>query len=265
MENRKLLMKKSQVLLIVIMVMATILTVVLAVTFKSVNESRITKLEEESQKTLAAAEAAIETALKTNSAVTIGEGQLSSFTNMTGTATVEDLITNVFTSGAIAKDSSYTFYLTEYDPAGKTFITGRTSINEPVTVCFDSASPNPAIEITLVKTESVRKYVIDPDERITNAFPSQGTCTANTDFEYSYTVPGSDILDDSRLMLVRVLYGSSKLIISRATNFTIQGRIAFSDSSKASLSHQFPKFTNRVCYRNASQIAFCKQSDFSMI
>ena len=60
-------MKRGQILLITVMLLATVMTIVLSVSFKSVTETQITKLEEESQKALAAAEAAIEVALKNNS------------------------------------------------------------------------------------------------------------------------------------------------------------------------------------------------------
>ena len=65
--------QKGQILLITIMLVATVLTVVLAVTFKSTSETQITKLEEQSQKALTAAEAGIEAALQQESgSVSIG-------------------------------------------------------------------------------------------------------------------------------------------------------------------------------------------------
>lgn len=238
--------KKGQILLIIVMMLATILTVVLAVTFKSTNETKTTKLEEDSQKALAAAEAALESALQTNQNVVIGQGQLSSFTGITGDATIEDLVSNTFTSSAITKDAAYTFYLADYNPTTKVF-TGN-SIAEPVTVCFDKATPNPAIEITLVKDGSVRKYVIDPDRRITTTLVPAGSCTANTDYEYSYVVPATEIGTDSKLLFVRTLYNASKLIFSRSSNFPIQGRTAFSNvvtntgvSKKVTLFQSYPQ------------------------
>ena len=57
--------QKGQILLITVMLLATVMTIVLSVSFKSVTDTQVTKLEEESQKALAAAESAIEVALKT--------------------------------------------------------------------------------------------------------------------------------------------------------------------------------------------------------
>jgi uncharacterized protein (UPF0333 family) len=223
--------KKGQILLIIVMVLATILTVVFSVTFQSTNESKTTKLEEDSQKALAAAEAAAETAIKTGSNVVIGEGLLSFLSGMTGNATIESLVSNIFTSPAIAKDSAYTFYLGDYDSVAKTI---GASINQPVTICFAQASPNnPVLEVTLVKATGVKKYVVDPESRIANAATSEGVCPTNPDYDYSYTIPGADpdIGIDSKLLFVRLIYGSSKLVFSRSSNFPIQGKVASSQAT----------------------------------
>lgn len=218
--------KKGQILLIIVMVLATILTVVFSVTFQATNESKTTKLEEESQKALAAAEAAAETAIKTGGNVVVGEGALSFLSGITGSATLQSSVTNTFTSPAVAKDSAYTFYLGDYDPATKTI---GASISQSVTVCFDAASPdNPALELTLVKETGVMKYLVDPESRINNAASSEGACPADGNYSYSYTISGTDISNDSKLLFVRLIYGSSKLVFSRSSDFPIQGKTASS-------------------------------------
>ena len=85
----------GQILLITVMLLATVMTIVLSVSFKSATDTQITKLEEESQKALVAAESAIEVALKNNSTAILGpEGSadLSSITGFSGTATIESLV-----------------------------------------------------------------------------------------------------------------------------------------------------------------------------
>ena len=71
--------QQGQVLLITIMLLATVLTVVLAVTFKSTTETQLTKLEEESQKALAAAEAGVEVAIKQNVGSSVSIASLPTF------------------------------------------------------------------------------------------------------------------------------------------------------------------------------------------
>src|SRR3972149_10455999 len=101
MKNAK---RRGQILLITVMVLATIMTVVLSISFQSITETQVSKLEEESQKALAAAEAAIEASLKEGTNVIIGEGALSGLARFSGGATVESLLDNSFTSPTVAKD-----------------------------------------------------------------------------------------------------------------------------------------------------------------
>ncbi len=220
--------KKGQILLITVMLLATVMTIVLSISFKSTTETQITKLEEESQKALAAAESAIEVALKENQNVTIGTGSLTSISGFEGSATVESLTSKTFTTPSIAKDGSYTFYLGDYDLVGKTI---GSSIAQDITICFELGATNPAIEINLVKTSGVKKYVVDPSSRITNASTGSSICTPDSNYGFSYTVPGTDVGADGQFLLVRVFYSSTRLFFSRATDFPIQGRTISSQAT----------------------------------
>ena len=208
------------------MLLATVMTIVLSASFKSVTETQVTKLEEENQKALAAAESAIEAALKENATATIGTGSLTAISGFNGSATIESLASNTFTTQNIDKDGSYTFYLGTYDVEAKT-ITGNSEARA-ITVCFESATTNPAIEVTLVKTSGVKKYVVDPDSQITNAddgLPVSPNCPSG--YSYSINIPGPDatgIGTDSKFMLVRVLFAPTKLLFYRTTTLPVQGR-----------------------------------------
>lgn len=225
---------KGQILLITVMLLATVMTIVLSASFKSVTETQVTKLEEENQKALAAAESAIEAALKENATATIGTGSLTSISGFSGSATIESLAATTFTTANIDKDGSYTFYLGTYDMATKTI---AASVAQAITVCFESGTPNPAIEITLIKTGGVKKYVADPNVgqagRISNAndsIPVSFNCP--TGYSYSINVPGPDatgIGTDGKFLLVRVLFAPTKLVFYRATILPVQGRTISSD------------------------------------
>ena len=221
-------MKKGQILLIIVMLLATVMTVVLSVSFKSVTETQITKLEEESQKALAAAEAAIEAALKENATAIIGLGSLSSITGFSGSATIESTTAKTFTTANIPKNGSYTFYLGAYDMNAKTI---QASTNQDIDLCFQSGTVNPAIEITLVKSSGVKKYVVDPSSRISNASNGSSICTPNNNYGISYTIPGVDIGADGQFFIVRVLYAPTKLFFSRSTNLPLQGRTVSSQAT----------------------------------
>ncbi len=114
--------EKGQALLMTMMLVATVLTVFLSISFKSTTETQITKLEEESQKALAAAEAGIEAALKSDSGVTIGGDLSSDLSNYSGSAICsEDYDKNYFVSPLIQKDEEYTFYLADYPGLTNTY------------------------------------------------------------------------------------------------------------------------------------------------
>ena len=222
-------MKKGQILLITVMLLATVMTIVLSISFKSVTETQVTKLEEESQKALAAAESAIEVALKENATVTIGSGSLSSIAGFEGSATIESSPSKTFVTPDIPKDGSYTFYLGDYNLTTKTI---GASAAQGITLCFESGTTNPAIEVTLVKSSGVKKYVIDDplSSRIDNASDASTICSDNT-YGFSYMIPGADIGVDGQFLLVRVLYAPTRLFFSRDINLPLQGRTISSQAT----------------------------------
>jgi len=228
-------MKKGQILLITVMLLATVMTIVLSVSFKSVTDTQVTKLEEESQKALAAAESAIEVALKDNATATIGSGSLTSITGFSGSATIESLAETTFITSTIPKDGSYTFYLGEYHLDTKAIDAPLNSQN--ITVCF-TGTTKPAIEITLIKTSGVKKYVVDPDHdqsgRIVNALASS-FCTPNSNYSFSTTIPSADIDANSKFLLVRVLYASTKLLFHGDSDLDlpVQGRTVSSQATSS--------------------------------
>ncbi|OQY65360.1 hypothetical protein B6D29_04035 [Microgenomates bacterium UTCPR1] len=230
-------MKKGQVLLITVMILATVLTVVLSMSFKSVSETKVSKLEEENQKTLAAAEAALEESLKKGTASSFGSGDLAGFSNFTGGAEVITATTNNFTTSLIAKDASYTFYLANYNPETKTF--DNFSGSKDIEVCFQSGSPNPAVEIVLVGTDGVKRYPVDPNKgnslrMSATVYAASTICGGDSTYGYSFSIPVSDLTDNSRLLVVKVLYQSTKLLFHRSTNFPLQGRTVSSSAVSSS-------------------------------
>ncbi len=240
-------MKKGQILLITVMILATVLKVVLSVSFKSITETQVTKLEEENEKTLAAAEAAIEAALNSQTGTaTLGAGSLSGFSNFTGSADVVSVSSNKFTSPILAKDTSYTFYLSEYDPEDNSFSGG--SLGEDIEVCFKSATTNPAIEITLVKTGGIFKYPVDPNKgdsgRMSSTVNSASSiCSGNSSYNYSFIVPGAQIGLSARFLVVRVLYQGTRLHFSRTSTLPQQGKTVSSSAvSSAGVSKKITLF-----------------------
>jgi len=218
--------RSGQALLIIIMLLATVFTVVMATSFRSTTETQITKLEEESLKALSAAEAAMNIALKKKSSVSIGVGGDISFPGFTGTATFDNTKTNSFTSPLLQKDEQYTFYLSDYSIDTKLFSGSSTS--QTINVCFNSTH---ALELTLVKSDfTIRRHIVNPRSStiITNGSTASAAsdCPSGTSFTEQYDIPAADVGVNTRLLIARIITDSSttaRVGIKATDVFPLQG------------------------------------------
>ncbi|NTU72966.1 hypothetical protein HGB07_02200 [Candidatus Roizmanbacteria bacterium] len=232
------------------MLVATVITFVLSMAFKSTTDTSLSVLEKESQKTLAAAEAAIEEALESKSTsgtfanLNLG-GNLSGIDLGKSTFEVITDTSSSFTSPMIEQDEQYTFYLAEYLADSIAFQSGAQSDATDLVVCFDSSS-NPVLEISLLKTNSVKRYVVenssDSPKRINNASSSAGlsggiTC-GSSGLTLAYVIPGTDIGTNSRVLVVRSLFAPTRLYFGRRTGIgtalKLQGKKAVSEAQSTS-------------------------------
>ena len=138
--------QKGQILLITVMLLATVMTIVLSISFKSVTETQVTKLEEDSQKALAAAESAIDVALKENATAYLGSGSLTSITGFTGQATFDTTTSTKFISPSIVKNGAYTFYLGDYNSTTKT-IQQNCQTTNPIPCVFSQGHLNRPLKL----------------------------------------------------------------------------------------------------------------------
>ena len=222
---------RGQILLVTLMVLAVALSVGLTAIFTARSSTQTTKLEDDSQRALAAAEASVRAALKSQSATTLGSGDLSGFSGMTGGAQIAVATTDtVFTSPSLLKDEQYTFYLGTYTPGSPPTFGNSTA--EAITICYASSSSQPALDIALIKgsgaSATVVRHTVDPQGRISSAPSGNAGCsvsaTGASQFSRSYTIPAADIGTNTRLLLVKTLYAPTRIMIYRAsTPFPVQG------------------------------------------
>lgn len=173
-------MQEGQVLLIIIMLFATIITVVTTVSYRSNTETQINKLEEESQKTLAAAEAGIEKAI----AAKVASGYTQQFddpninlNNLSGidlTNSSVNVTSNTgrdFITPLIQKDQQYTFYLTSYNSTATPPFTSPYPNGVSFYYGSESACNTLALEITVISgvaPYTVTRYISDQGGVVTN-------------------------------------------------------------------------------------------------
>ncbi len=221
-------MKKQsgQTLLIAIMLLATALTIVLSVTFTSRTETQLTKLEEEHQKALAAAEAAIEAALKSGGLVTIGAGDLANVSGFSGEATVETAADKTtFVSPLLQADEQYTFYLSNYPDLNSSYANPITFYfaSETGIDCSDPRS-NPALELTLFYNPgslTLKKWVIEPcagGKKIAGSGLTSATqqTPAHQIGDIGFNYASSSSIDfssyaNSKFLLVRPLFAATRI------------------------------------------------------
>jgi len=228
--------EKGQILLILVMIMAIAITIVLTITFTTRTDTQLTKLEEDSQKALAAAEAGIQSSLKSNSAIddlTSLSGLGGSIAN--GTTTLTTTGSTTFVSPKIVSGEAYTAYLGAYT-AGSPPTYASSNGNSDVTLCFGDANSEPSLDISILKNPSstplVRRYLADPGANFAggNKLSVTDGCSESEDFAYSVIIPQADISTDSRLLVIRALFASTKILISQA-NLPAQGKTVTSQAT----------------------------------
>lgn len=226
----------GQVLLIITMLIATVLTVALSVSFKSTTEIQLTKLEEENQKALAAAQTGLEAALNRGTNIN-NIGDLSTdFTGFSGSAILETNTSNEFISTLINKNEQYTFYLANFDSQTRSFPSSAQSTYQNINICFNQPGNTSAIEVSLIKSNySIKRYTYNPNSNnivsnATNALvPTSGNCPTGETFSDVVTINADDISTNSLLLIVRLIGGSSSKIGFKAnSNFPLQGNYVVS-------------------------------------
>lgn len=236
--------KKGQVLLITVMLMATIVSVVMTAVFKANVDTQVTKLQEESNTALSAAEAGLEKALKVG-AKNFGVAGLG-LTNLTGIDLANSAVTETGTESTtltpqLQKDEQYTFYLANYD--SNTF--GSSYTGTVILYYLDSSNivscDGIALEATLIygnMSYSVKRYVADTGRKLRdNDLNSIGESIGAGSIKKGKTFWCKATFDtsltaDSKLLIIRPLYKSTRLALEfqNASNAIKQGKTLVSEA-----------------------------------
>lgn len=202
--------KKGQILLIAVMLLATVITVVMTVAFNSTNETKIAKLEEDSQKALAAAEAGVEAVIKqsiNSSPVSINSlGQFNS-QGITGNAQVTSISKPTFVTPLLQKDEQYTFYLSNYPDFTPQGI-------DSLDIYFYSESGQcPSIEVSVITTSnSFERYAYNTcgGTTIANAMTETPIQTTIQETVFEASTPTLAV-STGKVAFIKVLKGRTKI------------------------------------------------------
>ncbi len=220
--------QQGQVLLVVIMVIATISTIILTATYQSVNQTRITKLQEDNQKALAAAEAGIEHVIAIQQRQPLSNNNASyKDMGLTGLENVDENNSTIkvstardseVTSPVIEKDQTFTFYLADY--SNQTF---SNYYDQPIILYAGTAGSDctgrnmPALELIFLteNTDAIRRNIVEPCPTGNIITPSDiATIQSQVTIQgenFAYHTPPINVPNNTKLLVVKVLFGETKL------------------------------------------------------
>lgn len=250
MVKKKLSNQSGQVLLMIILISSVLLTVGLSMSQIGVNETKISKLEEESKKAFQAAEAGIEKTieeLKDNPDYT-GIPRNSIDLNNVGVSTEVTTATGTeFKTPVIKKDDQYTFYLASYDAKNNIWGTSYTGnltfyLNSNQRACPASGHQGvPAIELTYIygtgNSYSTKKYMIAPCGGFsgTNVLQTvDGSYTLNSSTFKHKTNATLATPANAKIVVARVLYADTIIGFKGSADLVEQGKFITSTATSAS-------------------------------
>lgn len=251
--------QRGQVLLIVIMLLATVLTVVISIAFKGTTDTQITKLEEENQKALAAAEAGIEKLLADNSTSLVLESIPASVgTGISGSVTLDTVPVRDFVSPIVQRDHQYAFYMGDYTP-GTGF--GAASYSGNVEIYYGTSSTTDCSTVSLELNQisgnaapyTVARRIADESGRFGSSTDESSVVLASpTSINGVNFFCRSDVTvaGNAKLLIVRVFNGSSKIGLRGIGNdLKTQGKTILSTAKtatgvtkKVELFQSYPQF-----------------------
>jgi len=229
--------QKGQILLITIMLLAAAVTVVMTIAFSSTTETQISKLEEDSQKALSAAEAALEAAIQKKANVALDTLPAFMGSNITGGADIVEVGGNEFITPLLQRDEQYTFYLADYNSLVTPPIAYWTG---SLVIYFQSEAVGgcPTLELTFVDSaNAITKSIIDScgvvtDPNNLNINTATGAVVKGVNFA-SKTSSAIAVNGNMKLVFIRVLNASTRLGFT-GTGLKAQGRVITSEAKTQS-------------------------------
>ncbi|NTU45997.1 hypothetical protein HGA88_00010 [Candidatus Roizmanbacteria bacterium] len=245
--------QSGQVLLIVVMLVATVITVVTSVAFKSTTETQVSKLQEESQKSLAAAESAIEAALAQSTATTLNVSSIPNLSDYTGSVVITTQNKTEFSTPLLTPDQQYTFYLSDYPGLSAHVYSGNLVFYFASEGSGDCTSRSrPALEVTLISLSNIgTHYLVEPcssglhingtTDVLSSSAISAGTAIDGSTYSYKTATLS---VSNTKLLLVRALYAGTRIgFKSQGPAFNPQGKyVDASATSKANVEKKVQLF-----------------------
>lgn len=246
--------KAGQSLLVIVLLIAVVFTLIASASYRLTTETQSAKIQEETVRTLAAADSGIEKGLQQLDSLTIGVDytfstsainiSLPGIDAANSTVTVNTAAGQFFASPLVEKDSQYTFYLYDY-PSGATYYSNilQLSFGPQVAVASGCGAGRsiPALEVTRIfSNNTVARNIIEPCTTNPSIQSTGGTKAAvfgahtinGLNFGYRADFTAAE-MTNVRLLIVRAQFTSTFLGFNTgapARTFPIQGRTITSEA-----------------------------------
>lgn len=233
---RKVQNRPGQVLLIAVMLLATVITVVMTIAFNATTETQVARLEADSQKALAAAEAGIDAVIKqsVNTSTPISIESLGQFSEqkITGNAQIVGVSRPYFVTPLLQKDELYTFYLSEYLSADPWF---QNSWSGDLDIYLVSENgQDPSIEVTIIDDVNAQtKYAYNTGVAVINGATqaaNPGTPVQIDGESFQWKIPTALTVANGRVAFIKVLNGRTKLGFQSTIALPVQGKTIESEA-----------------------------------
>ena len=226
---------KGQALLITIMLVSVALTVVLAMSYTAKTDLQLSKLEEENQRALAAAEAGIEALVNSTTLETpINISSIENLTDFKGQAIKKLVMSPEFVSNSIQPLYQYTLYLSTYPDFSSPSYSGTLTLyyeNED-----ESCSTN-AIEITIIyddpsdaQPNNIKRMISDENQLLGSTtdeiFKDDEGYTIGEEFFKCETNPiNFQNFQNAKFLVIRSIFKSTKIGFKGSGNLPGQGSV----------------------------------------
>ncbi len=235
---------------------ALLMTIVAATSFRLTTDIQSSKLQEESVRALAAADAGIEAGLRLANTAGLPSQQFSFDDanvgiDVVGIDLARSQITitdtgSTFVSQLILKDEQLTYYLQEYPDYGANY-TGDITVlfgSEGGADCGSSTTPRtiPAIEISFIQGVSpnqVKREILEPCPPGTSQIEGVGHATVlsvpetvdGATYNYSATLSG---LSGYEIAFMRTLFAGTRFVVRGSAPLPAQGKLIRSEARSLS-------------------------------
>ncbi len=235
--------RAGQSLLIIVLLIAVVFTIIASASYRLTTETQSARIQEDTVRTLAAADSGIEKGLQLLSDneqgtfafnnVDVGL-TLSGIDAAASTLTIATASTNAFTSPVVQKDEQFTFYLYDY-PNGTNYFSNSLNVFFGSQGGLNCNTRNtPSLEVTLIygASASIQRWVAEPCPATAPFIESSsGTATITS----GGTVDGQaytrkitlnfSSYSQARLLVIRPLFADTRLGFQPVTgSISSQGR-----------------------------------------